>query len=120
MRLDQWLSHPIVVLPTTFAAGGLTFGLVMAVTPEGSSELIAAVTGAIVGGSIAAGIQSLALRDARRARERALGQSLLIKTRNILNGLVSLRRAYKHLPDGKREPWAAFQPLVGMPEPVSF
>lgn len=94
------------------------------------SEFFAAIFGAVVGGMIAVVVQYIAIRDARKTREKekrerdmALGYSLFFKVMNINSNLFHLHRyledEYARGQDlGLAEPWQFFTPLANSVDPV--
>jgi hypothetical protein len=96
-----------------------------------STEFLAAISGAIVGGLIAFAIQLIVLRQARkqrdeetRERQQAIGQALLIKMIKIHSTLFGMHRQledfFENASNPKLEPWEFVLPLANLPQFVSF
>jgi hypothetical protein len=95
-----------------------------------SSEFWSAIVGAVVGGLIAFGVQMVALRETRRAREednftrrQTLAYSLLDKMMRVHSDLQELHKAlekgFAGVAESGAEPWQSVSPLVN-PGPDIF
>ncbi|CAA2141767.1 hypothetical protein [Hyphomicrobium sp. ghe19] len=98
-----------------------------------STELWAAIVGAVVGGLIAVAVQLIALRETRSVREQdhkrqreALANSLIFKSMRIFSTAHGLHQHFiesdvRAAADGcNGESWQKYLPIANPPEPIHF
>jgi hypothetical protein len=100
---------------------------------EKSTELWAAIIGAVIGGLIAFAIQMISLREGRTQRSEdykrqreVLGYSLIFKVIRILSNINSVRKNFEQADlrakheNFSGEPWQIYRAIANPPDPISF